>query len=111
MTPWRGVTPNADCAYTIGRKFLSVMYVELGREVVAAWLRGLYLAGQNKIDPETSSDVRLTEAEIYHVLLSNTPASKRGEVPQPLPGTPRRTLYLNHEGRTGFNDLRQRNFY
>ncbi|MDE2779202.1 MAG: hypothetical protein OXI91_05940 [Chloroflexota bacterium] len=73
----RGVTADADCAYTIGRKFLSVMYVELGPDVIATWLRELYLAGQNKIDPETSSDVRLTEAEIYQVLLSNTPATKR----------------------------------
>ena len=72
-----GVTANADCAYTIGKKFLSVMYVELGPDVIATWLKELYLAGQNKIDPETSGDVRLTEAEIYHVLLSNTPASKR----------------------------------
>lgn len=44
----------------------------MGHDVTSSYLRELYRAGV--ANPE-----RLTEAEIYQVLLSNTPPEKQGE--------------------------------
>lgn len=63
---------NEDCAYTMGEAFMLGMYLSLGHDVASSHLRGLYRAGV--ANPE-----RLTEAEVYHVLLSNTPPEQQDQ--------------------------------
>ena len=75
------VGPGGDilCEYTMGRKFLEGMYVHLGGDVISAWLRALYRAAENTPDPKTGSVDWMTEAEIYRIMLSNTPPGKQDE--------------------------------
>ncbi len=68
----RGVAPDDDCAYTMGEAFMLGMYLSLGHDVVSSYLRELYRAG-------VASPERLTEAEVYHVLLSNTPPERQDQ--------------------------------
>ena len=68
----QGVRGDQDCAYTLGKSFFLAMYQYLGHDVASSQLRGLVLEGLHS--PE-----RLTEAEIYNLLLSNTPAEKQDE--------------------------------
>ena len=48
------------------------MYLCLGHDLVSAYLRGPY--GLAVVNPE-----RLTEADVYHVLLSNTPPEQQDQ--------------------------------
>ena len=63
---------NEDCAYTTGVAFWLEMSGSLGRDVASSYLRELYRAGV--ANPEI-----LTEAEIYQLLLSNTPPEQQEE--------------------------------
>ncbi len=63
---------DEDCAYTMGEAFMLGMYLSLGHDVALSHLRGLYRAG-------VASPERLTEAEVYHVLLSNTPPEQQDQ--------------------------------
>lgn len=76
-----GGRTDKQCEYTIGRKFLEGMYFHLGGDVLSSWLRALYRAteDEDRADTETGSRTRLTENEVYQILLTNTPPDKRGK--------------------------------
>ena len=73
------VLPNEDCAYSTGVAFFSGMYLSLGRDAVSAQMRELFRMGKAKVDEATGRPIRLTEQEIYEVMLSNTPLEKQEE--------------------------------
>ena len=58
------------CQYPLGESFLLGMYNALGHEVVETSLRELH-------EKSLEVDAELTEEEIYHVFLSNTPVEKQ----------------------------------
>ena len=60
------------CEYYIGERFWLGMYLSLGHDVVSSYLRELYKTA-------VATPNWITEAEIYQVLLSNTPPERQDE--------------------------------
>ena len=67
-----GRAKNEACEYTIGEAFWLGMYLSLGHDVVSTYLRELYRTAVTIPD-------YITEAQIYQVLLSNTPPEQQDE--------------------------------
>ena len=65
-----------NCEYAMGAAFWLGMDLTLGREIVSTYLGELLKAGTIKSE---EVDRRLSEGEIYQVLLSNTPLEKLEE--------------------------------
>ena len=69
-----------QCAYTVGEAFWLGMYLSLGHEVVLSYLRELYLVNEASTSGQTLSTLDVWgEADIYQVLLSNTPPEKQDQ--------------------------------
>ena len=70
----RANLPGDDgCEYRVGEAFWTGMYLGLGHDAVSSQMHGVYEAALAK------NGGNLTEAEIYQVLLSNTPPEKQDE--------------------------------